>query len=161
MQDAAAKIAKSRKNEQITQFRFVFTALLWKKRSVLKPARLFPHAHACGDAERAGLPFTLHTDTPVLRPNLLEAAWCAVNRITKAGVQLDEDQKVTPYEAMRAITYNGAYQYGEEADKGTLEAGKLADVIVVDRDLFSIPPEEIRDASVVLTIMDGAIVYEK
>ena len=59
---------------------------------------------ACGDAERAGLPFTLHTDTPVLRPNLLEAAWCAVNRITKAGVQLDEDQKVTPYEAMRAIT---------------------------------------------------------
>ena len=38
---------------------------------------------ACGDAERAGLPFTLHTDTPVLRPNLLEAAWCAVNRITK------------------------------------------------------------------------------
>ena len=45
---------------------------------------------ACGDAERAGLPFTLHTDTPVLRPNLLEAAWCAVNRITKAGVQLDE-----------------------------------------------------------------------
>ena len=45
---------------------------------------------ACGDAERAGLPFTLHTDTPVLRPNLLEAAWCAVNRITKAGVQLDK-----------------------------------------------------------------------
>ena len=45
---------------------------------------------ACGDAERAGLPFTLHTDTPVLRPNLLEAAWCAVNRITKAGVQLDD-----------------------------------------------------------------------
>lgn len=67
---------------------------------------------ACGDAERAGLPFTLHTDTPVLRPNLLEAAWCAVNRITKAGVQLDEDQKVTPYAAMHAITYNGAYQYG-------------------------------------------------
>jgi len=44
---------------------------------------------ACGDAARAGLPFTLHTDTPVLRPNLLEAAWCAVNRVTKGGVQLD------------------------------------------------------------------------
>ncbi|WP_289637628.1 amidohydrolase, partial [uncultured Adlercreutzia sp.] len=88
---------------------------------------------ACGDAARAGLPFTLHTDTPVLRPNLLEAAWCAVNRVTKAGAQLDEDQKVTPYEAMRAITFNGAYQYGEEDLKGTLEAGKLADLVVLDR----------------------------
>lgn len=116
---------------------------------------------ACGDAERAGLPFTLHTDTPVLRPNLLEAAWCAVNRITKAGVQLDEDQKVTPYEAMRAITYNGAYQYGEEADKGTLEAGKLADLVVLDRNPLAVDPREIRDIQVLATIKEGDTLYER
>ena len=116
---------------------------------------------ACGDAERAGLPFTLHTDTPVLRPNLLEAAWCAVNRITKAGVQLDEDQKVTPYEAMRAITYNGAYQYGEEADKGTLEAGKLADLVVLDRNPLAVDPREIRDIQVLATIKEGETLYER
>ena len=116
---------------------------------------------ACGDAERAGLPFTLHTDTPVLRPNLLEAAWCAVNRITKAGVQLDEDQKVTPYEAMRAITYNGAYQYGEEADKGTLEAGKLADLVVLDRNPLAVDPREIRDICVLATIKEGDTLYER
>lgn len=116
---------------------------------------------ACGDAERAGLPFTLHTDTPVLRPNLLEAAWCAVNRITKAGVQLDEDQKVTPYAAMHAITYNGAYQYGEEADKGTLETSKLADLVVLDRNPLAVDPREIRDIQVLATIKEGETLYER
>lgn len=116
---------------------------------------------ACGDAARAGLPFTLHTDTPVLRPNLLEAAWCAVNRVTKAGAQLDEDQKVTPYEAMRAITFNGAYQYGEEDLKGTLEAGKLADLVVLDRNPLAVDPREIRDIQVLATIKEGAVIYRR
>ena len=129
--------------------------------SVLQPAWLFSHSDACGDAERAGLPFTLHTDTPVLRPNLLEAAWCAVNRITKAGVQLDEDQKVTPYAAMHAITYNGAYQYGEEADKGTLETSKLADLVVLDRNPLAVDPREIRDIQVLATIKEGETLYER
>jgi len=116
---------------------------------------------ACGDAARAGLPFTLHTDTPVLRPNLLEAAWCAVNRVTKAGAQLDEDQKVTPYQAMRAITFNGAYQYGEEDLKGTLEAGKLADLVVLDRNPLAVDPREIRDIQVLATIKEGETLYER
>lgn len=116
---------------------------------------------ACGDAERAGLPFTLHTDTPVLRPNLLEAAWCAVNRITRDGVQLDEDQKVSPFAALRAITANGAYQYGEEDDKGTLEAGKLADMAVLDRNPLEVDPLEIRDIQVLATIKEGETLYER
>lgn len=114
---------------------------------------------ACGDALRAGLPFTLHTDTPVLRPNLLEAAWCAVNRMTKKGVQLDEDQKVGVYDALRAITVNGAYQYGEEDRKGTLETGKLADLAVLDRDPFAIDPADLRDVTVLATIKEGEQVY--
>ena len=116
---------------------------------------------ACGDAARAGLPFTLHTDTPVLRPNLLEAAWCAANRVTRDGVQLDEDQKVTVFEALRAITFNGAYQYGEEADKGTLEVGKLADMAVLDRDPLAIDPADLRDVTVLATVKEGAVVYER
>lgn len=116
---------------------------------------------ACGDAQRAGLPFTLHTDTPVLRPNLLEAAWCAVNRVTKDGVQLDENQKVSVYEALRAITYNGAYQYGEEARKGTLEVGKLADMAVLDRDPFAEDPATLRDIRVLATIKEGETIYQR
>ena len=116
---------------------------------------------ACGDAARSGIPFTLHTDTPVLRPNLLEAAWCAVNRVTKGGVQLDEDQKITPYEALRAITFNGAYQYGEEDLKGTLEAGKLADLVVLDRNPLAVDPREIRDIQVLATIKEGEVIYRR
>lgn len=114
---------------------------------------------ACGDAARCGLPFTLHTDTPVLRPNLLEAAWCAVNRVTKKGAQLDEDQKVTVYEALCAITKNGAYQYGEEARKGTLEVDKLADLAILDRDPFKEEPENLRKVRVAATIKKGNEVY--
>lgn len=116
---------------------------------------------ACGDAKRAGLPFTLHTDTPVLRPNLIEAAWCAVNRVTKEGAQLDEGQKVSVYDALRAITANGAYQYGEEERKGTLEAGKLADLAVLDRDPFGIDPADLRDVTVLATIKEGKEVYRR
>ncbi|OUO88340.1 hypothetical protein B5F40_12440 [Gordonibacter sp. An230] len=116
---------------------------------------------ACGDAKRAGLPFTLHTDTPVLRPNLIEAAWCAVNRVTKNGVQLDEEQKVSVYDALRAITANAAYQYGEEDRKGTLEPGKLADFAVLDRDPFAIDPADLRNVAVLATIKEGKEVYRK
>lgn len=116
---------------------------------------------ACGDAARAGLPFTLHTDTPVLRPNLLEGVWCAVNRITSQGAHLDEDQKVTPWEALRAITANGAFQYGEEDSKGTLEQGKLADMVVLDQNPLEVDPADIRSIAVLATIKEGQMVYEK
>ena len=117
--------------------------------------------NAVRDALDAGLHYTFHTDTPVIPPNMLETVWCAVNRITKGGVQLDEDQKVTPYAAMRAITYNGAYQYGEEADKGTLETGKLADLVVLDRNPLAVDPREIRDIQVLATIKEGETLYER
>ena len=84
-----------------------------------------------------------------------------MNRVTKEGAQLDEDQKVTPYEALRAITYNGAYQYGEEADKGTLEVGKLADMAVLDRDPLAADPAELRDVTVLATVKEGTVVYRR
>ena len=84
-----------------------------------------------------------------------------MNRVTKGGVQLDEDQKITPYEALRAITFNGAYQYGEEDLKGTLEAGKLADLVVLDRNPLAVDPREIRDIQVLATIKEGAVIYRR
>ena len=60
---------------------------------------------------------------------------------------------------MRAITVNGAYQYGEEDRKGTLEAGKLADLAVLDRDPFAISPADLRDVRVLATIKEGERVY--
>ena len=84
-----------------------------------------------------------------------------MNRVTKSGAQLDEDQKVTPFEALCAITRNGAYQYGEEDRKGTLEAGKLADLVVLDRNPMRVDPTDIRDIRVMETIKEGDTVYQR
>ena len=67
-------------------------------------------------------------------------------------------QKITVEEALRAYTANGAYASFDESRKGTLAAGKLADLVVIDRDLFSIPPEEIRNAKVLTTVVGGKVV---
>lgn len=116
---------------------------------------------AVHDALEAALPYTFHSDTPVLQPNALESIWCAVNRKTKRGVQLDEDQKVSVYDALRAVTVNGAYQYGEEAHKGTLEVGKLADLCILDKNPLRVDPWDIRNISVEETIKQGTSVYRK
>jgi predicted amidohydrolase YtcJ len=64
-------------------------------------------------------------------------------------------------DALRVYTINGAYLSKEEALKGSIEAGKLADIIVLDRDVTSIPLDEIKDIKVLTTIVGGKIVYEK
>ncbi len=64
-------------------------------------------------------------------------------------------------EAIRVYTWNGAHLGKDEDKLGSLEVGKLADLIVLDRDILTIPHEEIKDIQVLKTIVDGKIVYEK
>lgn len=115
---------------------------------------------ACHDALECGLPFTFHTDTPVIRPNLFEAVWCAAKRVTKGGAQLDEDQKISVYEGLKAITVNGAYQYGEEDRKGTLEPGKLADLCIVAANPLKVELDDLRNLPVLETIKEGVTLWK-
>lgn len=110
-------------------------------------------------AQQLGIPFTLHQDTPVIRPNMLETVWCAVNRQTRSGRQLGPEECITPYEALKAVTINAAYQYHEEKRKGSLRAGKLADFAILDRSPLKTAPEEIREIRVLETIKEGKSVY--
>ena len=84
------------------------------------------HMNPLGSAVRAGLPFTLHNDTPVTPASPIFSIHNAVNRVTKAGVKLGADQCITPYQALEAYTTHAALCSLEEADKGTIEPGKLA-----------------------------------
>ena len=59
-------------------------------------------------AVRLGLPFTLHQDTPVIAPNMLESIWCAVNRITRNGGVLGPEYRISAYEALKAVTVHAA-----------------------------------------------------
>ena len=108
-----------------------------------------------------GVPAPGHSDAWVCSPNPFTAMWSMVNRKTDSGQCLDASQAVTVTEALRAYTTLGAYSGREEHDKGTLEPGKLADVAVLDRDLFSISADAIRDVQVDMTIVGGVVRYER
>jgi hypothetical protein len=71
------------------------------------------------------------------------------------------EQKITVEEALRAYTADAAYAAFAEAEKGTLEPGKLGDFVILDRDLRRIPPETIRDAQVLMTVVGGTVVYAR
>jgi predicted amidohydrolase YtcJ len=109
-------------------------------------------------------PLAFGSDWFVAPPTPLEGIYAAVTRRT-----LDDKhpegwvpaQKITVEEALRAYTAGGAYASFDEKEKGTLEKGKLADLVMIDRDLTRIPPEQIREAHVALTVVDGKIVFEK
>ena len=86
--------------------------------------------------------------------------WTAVNRISRNGVVIGPDQRVTPLEALKAITINVAYQYQEEKSKGSLEAGKLADLVILDKNPLDVDPMAIEDIKVVETIKAGKTIYK-
>ena len=108
-----------------------------------------------------GVPAPGHSDAWVCSPNPFTAMWSMVNRASDSGQSLDASQAVTVTEALRAYTVLGAFAGREEHLKGTLEPGKLADVAVLDRDLFDIPPDAIRDVQVDMTIVGGEVRFER
>lgn len=112
-------------------------------------------------SEDKGIIYTFHQDSPVIQPNMLETIWCAVNRVTKNGIVLGEAEKISPLEALKAVTKNVAYQYFEEDIKGTLREGKLADLVILDKNILKINPMNIRDIQVLETIKQGETVFRK
>lgn len=106
-----------------------------------------------------GLKVTFHQDTPVLKPNMLETVWCAVNRKTRGGQTIGPEEAITPFEALQTITVNGAYSYFEEASKGLLQEGYRADMVLLSQNPLVVPKEKIRDIRVEATIKDGKFVY--
>lgn len=106
-----------------------------------------------------GLIYTIHQDTPVLAPNLFKAMQSAILRKTKEGKVLGEKEKITPLEALQAVTINAAYQYGEENIKGSLKEGKLADLAILEEDPLEIDPEKLENIKVVETIKEGNCIF--
>lgn len=114
-----------------------------------------------GTACREGIPFTFHQDSPVLPPDMFQTVWCAVKRVTKAGVELSKEERVDVYDALKANTVYAAYQYGEETKKGTIAEGKQADLIVLNQNPLEVPLDAIKDIKVMLTLKDGVAVYRR
>jgi predicted amidohydrolase YtcJ len=110
-------------------------------------------------ANAKGMQFGIHNDTPSSGPSALFSVWTSVNRKTYAGTTLGPDQRIDPYLALRGFTVIAAYQYKEEASKGSITAGKLADLVLLDRNPLKVKPEEIKDIQIVKTIKNGKDLY--
>lgn len=132
----------------------------WHHDSVLGPERA-ERISPMTSALKRDMTFTFHTDTPVIPPNLIYSMWCAVNRKTRSGRVLGEAYRITPMEALKAITINSAIQHHEEAEKGSITVGKRADLVIMDKDLLSINPNEIKDINIIETIKDGKTIFRK
>lgn len=108
-----------------------------------------------------GLLVTSHTDAPVALPNLMQIMWATVNRVTRSGRVLGAEQRLTPEEALRAITIWGARQHFEEDEKGSLEVGKLADLVILSDNPLTIDPMKINEIVVLETIKYGKTVWSR
>ena len=106
-----------------------------------------------------GLRPTNHTDFVVTPLDQMFLVWTAVNRVSRSGAVIGADQRVTPWEALEAITVNAAAQYGEAVAEGCAAAGKLADLVVLDGNPLTVDPMAIKDIAVVETIKEGETVY--
>jgi predicted amidohydrolase YtcJ len=107
----------------------------------------------------AGVPINNGTDVPVEDIDPLASFHSSVTRLTADGSIFYPEQNMTRVEALRSYTINNAFAAFEEAYKGSLEVGKLGDVVVIDRDILTVPDEELADASVDVTIVGGVVRY--
>ncbi len=109
---------------------------------------------------RAGLPFTYSHDAPVSpTPSILALVDAGVNRLSGTGKVVGPDERIPPYDALRAVTATAAYQLKEEQSKGTLETGKLADLVILDKNPLKVEPTTIKDILVLETIKEGRSVF--
>lgn len=107
-----------------------------------------------------GIPAAGHSDNPVCTVNPFKAMWSMVTRTSMMGDDGGKDEAISVEEALRAYTVLGAWAGREEHIKGSLRPGMLADIAVLDRDIFTVEPDAIKDTRVTATILDGRVVYE-
>lgn len=124
-------------------------------------------AYAFKTFHDAGVPLLFGSDWPGTNAswytaNPMTILYAAVTRQTLDGKPEGgwfPQERLDLETSLRSYTVNNAWAEGEEASKGTLRAGKLADFVIIDRDLFAIPPEQIKDAKVLMTVVGGRVVF--
>ncbi|MFW9824187.1 MAG: amidohydrolase, partial [Candidatus Thorarchaeota archaeon] len=109
----------------------------------------------------AGIMVAAHSDHPCSPFPPLMAIHALVNRKTKSGQHIGESQKISVLEALKLYTINAAYHSFDEDLLGSIEPNKLADLVVLEEDILTVPPERIKDIPIFMTIIDGKVVYQK
>ena len=110
-------------------------------------------------AAARGLHFTLHSDYAVTPLDPMFIVWVATERTSRSGAVIGPGERITVAQALRALTIDAAYQYFEEDRKGSLEVGKVADLVVLERNPLDASAEALRDIQVLETVKDGETVW--
>lgn len=110
-------------------------------------------------AARLGLRPTNHSDATVTPIDPIFALWTAVNRTSRSGAVIGENERTTPYLALQGITSHAAYELFDEDLKGTITVGKLADFVILNKNPLKVEPMDIKEIRVVETIKEGRKIY--
>jgi predicted amidohydrolase YtcJ len=132
----------------------------WHRDSVLGPERA-PDISPTGWAAKRGMRFTTHHDAPIIPPDAMRILWATVNRVTRSGQVLGPHQRVDVATALKAMTLWPAWQHFEEVRKGSIEPGKLADLVVLSADPLAVDPLNIADIEVLRTIKAGKEIFRR
>jgi predicted amidohydrolase YtcJ len=109
----------------------------------------------------AGVRVSLASDHPCAGYSPFEIMWAAITRATSEGGQVDPDEAITAAEALRLYTINAAHASDRADEEGSIEVGKRANLLVLDRDIIACATDEIQDTQVDLTFVDGQLVHER
>ncbi len=109
-----------------------------------------------------GITAALGSDSPVIEADPMIGLYGALTRADKcSGIVAGKDQRIGIMDAIRMYTYNGAYASLEEKIKGSIEPGKLADLVILSENILDTPVEELKSLKADMTVIDGQIVYER
>jgi predicted amidohydrolase YtcJ len=110
-----------------------------------------------GDLQDAGLSYSLHSDMPMAPGQPLYLMWSAVNRTTLDGNVVAPEQKITPLQALKAVTLDAAYSMKLDKQLGSIETGKFANITVLKQNPLTVDPMTIKNIEVVATVHEGRV----
>jgi predicted amidohydrolase YtcJ len=132
----------------------------WHVNSVLGRERAYKISPT-NSALKKGLKFTSHHDAPVALPSSIRVLSSTVTRVSRSGEVIGPDERVNTYIGLKALTEWSAYQHFEEKSKGTIEKGKVADFVILDKNPLKIDPMELDKLIVLATFKNGKQIYKK
>ena len=171
-------IRKVGTKEEILKYQDKETKIIDLKGKTMMPSFIDAHTYYWGDThiknfgmERAknissakstlkqDILFTFHQDAPVIKQDMFNTIWCAVKRKTKNGIILNQNERIEVQDAIKAVTINAAKQYKEDL-KGSIKEGKLANLIILDKNPLEIGIDKIKEIQVLETIKEGETLYK-
>ena len=124
------------------------------------PENVVPWLYRVGSLVRSGLTVAGASDSPIVPNSPLMGIYGAVTRETLSGKILNQSERLTVNQVLALYTINAAYASHEEKIKGSITPGKLADLVILSKNPALVPPEEIKDIKVQMTVIGGKVVWE-